>query len=43
VVVAKAGEAHGSWNTSGTERAAAIWCYGGAASLEEAGYVHEPG
>lgn len=42
VVVAKAGEKHGFHNTSETERAVMIWCYGGAASLEEAGYVHEP-
>jgi hypothetical protein len=35
-------EAHGFWNTSETERAVLIWCYGGAASLEEAGYVYEP-
>lgn len=42
VVVAKAGELHGFWNTSETERAVLIWCYGGAASLDEAGYVYEP-
>lgn len=42
VVVARTGEAHGFWNTSDTERAVLIWCYGGAASLEEAGYVYEP-
>src|SRR5882757_7749515 len=42
VVVARAGEAHGFWNTSDTDRAVLIWCYGGAASLEEAGYVYEP-
>ena len=42
VVVAKAGEKHGFYNTSDSERAVMIWCYGGAASLEEAGYVHEP-
>lgn len=32
-------EAHGFWNTSQTDRAVMIWCYGGAASLEDAGYV----
>jgi quercetin dioxygenase-like cupin family protein len=42
VVIAKAGEPHGFHNTSQTDRAVLIWCYGGAASLEEAGYVHEP-
>ena len=42
VVVAKASEKHGFHNTSATERAVMLWCYGGAASLEEAGYVHEP-
>jgi elongation factor P hydroxylase len=33
---------HGFWNSSETERAVLIWCYGGAASLEQAGYVYEP-
>jgi hypothetical protein len=42
VVVAKAGEAHGFWNTSATEQAVIIWCYSGGASLDEAGYVYEP-
>jgi quercetin dioxygenase-like cupin family protein len=42
VVVARPGEAHGFWNTSETDRAVLIWCYSGAASLEEAGYVYEP-
>ena len=42
VVIAKAGENHGFHNTSKTDRAVLIWCYGGAASLEEAGYVHVP-
>ena len=42
VVMARAGEKHGFWNTSDTSRAVLIWCYGGAASLEEAGYIHEP-
>ena len=34
-------EAHGFWNTSATEQAVMIWCYGGAASLAEAGYIPE--
>jgi quercetin dioxygenase-like cupin family protein len=34
-------EAHGFHNTSTTERAVMVWCYGGAASLQEAGYVLE--
>jgi quercetin dioxygenase-like cupin family protein len=38
VFVAK-DEAHGFWNTSATSRAVMIWCYGGAASLAEAGYI----
>jgi quercetin dioxygenase-like cupin family protein len=42
VVVARTGEAHGFWNTSPTENAVLIWCYGGAASLDEAGYEYEP-
>lgn len=42
VVVAKVGEAHGFWNTSATDRAVLLWCYGGAASLEDAGYIYEP-
>jgi len=42
VVVARTGEAHGFWNTSETDRAVLVWCYGGAASLEEAGYIYEP-
>ena len=29
VVVARVGEAHGFWNTSDTDRAAPIRCYGG--------------
>ncbi|MDX6334008.1 MAG: hypothetical protein QOG05_1348 [Streptosporangiaceae bacterium] len=42
VVVARTGEAHGFWNTSETENAVLIWCYGGAASLDEAGYEYQP-
>jgi quercetin dioxygenase-like cupin family protein len=30
---------HGFRNTSDTETAVMIWCYAGAASLEEAGYI----
>ena len=32
---------HGFRNTSDTETAVMIWCYAGAANLEEAGYVTE--
>ncbi|MBO3750126.1 cupin domain-containing protein [Streptosporangiaceae bacterium NEAU-GS5] len=32
---------HGFVNTSETERAVMVWCYGGAASLEAAGYERE--
>lgn len=32
---------HGFRNTSDTETAVMIWCYAGAASLEEAGYITE--
>lgn len=42
VVVARTGEAHGFWNTSEAENAVLIWCYGGAASLDEAGYEYQP-
>src|SRR5690606_28364831 len=42
VILVRADESHGLWNTSATEPAVVVWCYGGAASLEEAGYVHEP-
>lgn len=41
IVFAGANEHHGFVNTSATERAVMIWCYGGAASLTEAGYVPE--
>jgi quercetin dioxygenase-like cupin family protein len=33
---------HGFVNTSPTERAVMVWCYGGAASLDSAGYEREP-
>jgi quercetin dioxygenase-like cupin family protein len=32
---------HGFRNTSATQRAVMVWCYAGAASLEEAGYFLE--
>jgi quercetin dioxygenase-like cupin family protein len=32
---------HGFRNTSETETAVMIWCYAGAANLEEAGYITE--
>ncbi len=35
---------HGFENSSPTERAVMVWCYGGAASLQAAGYVtHDEG
>jgi len=48
-VVMRAGDAvfvprndyHGFHNTSATETAVMAWCYAGAASLDEAGYVTE--
>jgi quercetin dioxygenase-like cupin family protein len=39
IVFVKANDDHGFHNTSPTERAVMVWCYGGAASLQEAGYV----
>ena len=39
VVFVKTNDDHGFHNTSETERAVMVWCYGGAASLSEAGYV----
>ena len=41
IVYVKADDYHGFYNTSDTDRAVMIWCYGGAASLAEAGYVRE--
>ena len=41
IVFVKADDYHGFYNTSETERAVMVWCYGGAASLEEAGYIRE--
>jgi len=45
IVFVKANDDHGFHNTSATERAVMVWCYGGAASLQEAGYVRsdDPG
>jgi len=34
-------EFHGFRNTSDTETAVMVWCYAGAASLDEAGYITE--
>jgi quercetin dioxygenase-like cupin family protein len=31
---------HGFWNTSDTETVVMAWTYSGAASLEDAGYIH---
>jgi quercetin dioxygenase-like cupin family protein len=39
IVLVKRNEYHGFVNTSSTERAVMVWCYAGAASLDEAGYV----
>jgi len=41
IVFVKADGYHGFYNTSETDRAVMVWCYGGAASLAEAGYVRE--
>lgn len=41
IVFVKADDYHGFYNTSETERAVMVWCYGGAANLQEAGYVRE--
>lgn len=41
IVFVKKGDFHGFYNTSSTDRAVMVWCYGGAASLAEAGYVRE--
>lgn len=41
VIFVAENESHGFWNTSATERAVMIWCYGGASSLADAGYVTE--
>lgn len=39
IVFVPAGDNHGFVNTSSSKRAVMIWCYGGAASLEAAGYA----
>jgi quercetin dioxygenase-like cupin family protein len=39
IVFVKTNDDHGFRNTSDSERAVMVWCYGGAASLEQAGYV----
>lgn len=41
VVFVPKNEYHGFYNTSDTERAVMVWCYGGAGSLEQAGYITE--
>jgi quercetin dioxygenase-like cupin family protein len=41
IVFVPANDFHGFYNTSETERAVMVWCYGGAASLQEAGYIRE--
>ena len=41
IVFVKADDYHGFLNTSETDRAVMVWCYGGAASLAEAGYIRE--
>jgi len=41
IVFVQPDDYHGFYNTSETERAVMVWCYGGAASLAEAGYVRE--
>lgn len=41
IVFVPANDYHGFHNTSETKRAVMVWTYGGAASLQEAGYVTE--
>jgi len=41
VVFVPTNEYHGFYNSSTSERAVMVWCYGGAASLEQAGYITE--
>ena len=41
IVFVRTDDYHGFANTSETERAVMVWSYGGAASLQEAGYVRE--
>ena len=41
IVFVAANEYHSFENTSPTERAVMVWCYGGASSLKAAGYATE--
>jgi quercetin dioxygenase-like cupin family protein len=41
IVFVPTNDYHGFYNTSATERAVMVWCYGGAASLAQAGYITE--
>lgn len=41
VVFVPANEYHGFYNTSETARAVMVWCYGGAGTLAQAGYITE--
>jgi quercetin dioxygenase-like cupin family protein len=41
IVFSATNEYHGFHNTSDTERAVMVWTYGGAPSLEKAGYITE--
>ena len=41
IVFVPTNDYHGFENTSATDRAVMVWCYGGAANLEQAGYVTE--
>jgi quercetin dioxygenase-like cupin family protein len=41
IVFVPANDYHGFYNTSETERAVMVWCYGGAGTLAQAGYFTE--
>lgn len=41
IVFVPADEYHGFYNSSDTERAVMVWCYGGAGTLQQAGYITE--
>jgi quercetin dioxygenase-like cupin family protein len=41
IVFVPTNDYHGFYNTSTTDRAVMVWCYGGAASLAQAGYITE--
>jgi quercetin dioxygenase-like cupin family protein len=41
IVFVPTNEYHGFYNTSVTERAVMVWCYGGAGTLAQAGYITE--